>query len=56
MWPLSLAGQLEVRIFDDAEHIAPGIEHVGDANSLAHVLDLGARRGAELEQARVAPT
>ena len=46
----SLTRQLEVRVFDDAEHIAPRIEHVGDANAFAHVLDLAARRGAELEQ------
>ena len=45
--------QFEVRILDDAEHIAPRIEHVGHANALAYILDLGARRGAELQQPRM---
>ena len=45
-------GQFEIRVFDDAEHIAERIEHVGHANAFAHILDLRTRRGAELEQAR----
>src|SRR5688572_590986 len=43
-------GRFEIRVFDDPEHIAPGIEHVGDENALAYVLDLAARGGAELQQ------
>src|SRR6185436_5550137 len=46
-------GRFEMRVFDDAEHIAPGIEHVRDADALAHVRDLGMRLGAELEQSCV---
>src|SRR5688572_10904590 len=41
---------LVVRVFDDPEHIAPGIEHIGDENAFAHVLDLATRRGSEFEQ------
>ena len=48
-----LRPRLEIRVFDDAEHIAPRIEHVGHANALAHILDLRARLGAELEQTRI---
>src|SRR5262249_28107224 len=41
---------LEVRVLDDAQHVAERIDHVRDANALAHVRDLGAWRGAELQQ------
>ena len=39
-----------MRVFDDAEHVAPGIEHVGDEDAFAHVLDLATRLRAEFEQ------
>src|SRR5688572_10683230 len=41
---------VEMRVFDDAEHIAPGIEHVGGANIITDVRDIGARLSSELEQ------
>ncbi len=41
-----------MRVFDDAEHIAPGIEHVGGADAVTHVRDFGARLSPQLLQSR----
>src|SRR4051812_43914995 len=41
-----------MRVFDDTDHVAPRIEHVGHANTFSYILNVRSRTCAEFEQAR----
>src|SRR5688572_6802680 len=50
---ISVSGNFEVRVLNEAKHIAPGIHDIGGEDVVAHIPHIGARLRSELEQARI---